>query len=26
VAVTPSNMKNKGFINPPSQKDIQGGI
>ena len=26
VAVTPSNMKNKGFINPPSSKDIQGGI
>jgi hypothetical protein len=26
VAVTPSNMKNKGFINPPSPKDIQGGI
>jgi len=26
VAITPSNMKNKGFINPPSQKDIQGGI
>lgn len=26
VAVTPSNMKNKGFVNPPSIKDIQGGI
>ena len=26
VAVTPSNMKNKGFINPPSSKDIQSGI
>ena len=26
VAVTPSNMKNKGLINPPSSKDIQGGI
>lgn len=26
VAVTPSNMRNKGFINPPSSKDIQGGI
>ena len=26
VAVTPSNMRNKGFINPPSSKDIQSGI
>jgi hypothetical protein len=26
VAITPSNMKNKGFINPPSSKDIQSGI
>ena len=26
VAITPSNMKNKGFVNPPSSKDIQGGI
>jgi hypothetical protein len=26
VAITPSNMKNKGFVNPPSTKDIQGGI
>lgn len=26
VAVTPSNMRNKGFVNPPSPKDIQGGL
>ena len=26
VAITPSNMRNKGFVNPPSPKDIQGGI
>jgi len=26
VSVAPNNMKNKGFINPPSKKDIQGGI
>ena len=26
VSVAPSKMKNKGFINPPSKKDIQGGI
>ena len=26
VSVAPNKMKNKGFINPPSQKDIQGGI
>lgn len=26
VGITPSNMKNKGFINPPSSKDVQSGI
>lgn len=26
VSVAPNKMKNKGFINPPSKKDIQGGI
>lgn len=26
VGITPSNMKNKGFVNPPSSKDIQGGL
>ena len=26
VAITPSNMKNRGYVNPPSKKDIQGGI
>ena len=26
VGITPSNMKNKGFVNPPSTKDIQGGL
>ena len=26
VSIAPNNMKNKGFINPPSKKDIQGGI
>lgn len=26
VGITPSNMRNKGFVNPPSSKDIQGGI
>lgn len=26
VAITPSNMRNKGFVNPPSKKDIQGGL
>ena len=26
VAITPSNMKNRGYVNPPSEKDIQGGI
>jgi len=26
VAVAPSDMKNRGYVNPPSKKDIQGGI
>lgn len=26
VAITPSNMKNRGYVNPPSIKDIQGGL
>jgi len=26
VSVAPNQMRNKGFINPPSEKDIQGGI
>lgn len=26
VGITPSNMRNKGFVNPPSSKDIQGGL
>ena len=26
VSIAPNNMKNKGFINPPSDKDKQGGI
>ena len=26
VAITPSNMKNRGYVNPPSEKDIQGGL
>lgn len=26
VAITPSNMKNRGYVNPPSSKDIQGGL
>ena len=26
VAVAPKDMKNKGFVNPPSPKDIQAGI
>ena len=26
VAITPSNMKNRGYVNPPSKKDIQGGL
>lgn len=26
VGITPSNMKNRGYVNPPSIKDIQGGL
>ena len=26
VSVAPKDMRNKGFLNPPSEKDIQGGI
>jgi len=26
VAITPSNMKNRGYVNPPSEKDRQGGL
>ena len=26
VSVAPKDMRNKGFLNPPSEKDLQGGI